>query len=90
MKKAKNVAGTDGLKTHIENFIAAVRANDPTMLHSDIEEGHKSTLLCHLGNIAHRTGDSLHCDAASGHILNNDKAMKLWERSYEPGWEPKV
>lgn len=89
-KEAENVAGTDGLKTHIENFIAAVRANDPTMLHSDIEEGHKSTLLCHLGNIAHRTGDSLHCDAASGHILNNDKAMKLWERSYEPGWEPKV
>lgn len=89
-KQIENVAGTDGLKAHIENFIAAVRANDPSLLNSDIEEGHKSTLLCHLGNMAHRTGDALKCDAANGHILNNDEAMKLWSRTYEPGWEPKV
>jgi predicted dehydrogenase len=89
-KQVEDVAGTDGLKAHIENFVAAVKANDPTMLHSDIEEGHKSTLLCHLGNIAHRTGDSLKCDPQNGHVLNNDEAMKLWSRNYEPGWEPKV
>ncbi len=89
-KETENFAGTDGLKAHIENFISAVRANDPSMLHSEIEEGHKSTLLCHLGNIAHRTGDALKCDPANGHIQNNEEAMKLWTRSYEPGWEPRV
>lgn len=89
-KEAENVAGVDGLKAHIENFITAVRANDPAKLHSDIEEGHKSTLLCHLGNIAHRTGDSLKCDPANGHVQNNDAATKLWTRDYEPGWEPVV
>ena len=90
-EKAKEVAsvdGTDGLKAHIENFLDAVRNDDPTRLHSEIEEGHKSTLLCHLGNIAHRTGDSLHCDPASGHVINNDNAMKFWQRDYEPGWAP--
>ena len=92
-EKAKEVVvvdGKDGLMSHLQNFIDAVRNNDPTRLHSEIEEGHKSTLLCHLGNIAHRTGDSLKCDPANGHILHNETAMKLWQREYAPGWEPKV
>lgn len=73
---------------HIANFIAAIRADDPTLLNSEIEEGHKSTLLCHLGNIAQRTGRTLQCDAANGRILKNPQAQKLWSRDYEPGWEP--
>ena len=89
-KEVTSVEGTDGLQTHLENFIDAVRNNDPKRLHSEIEEGHKSTLLCHLGNIAHRTGDSLRCDSTNGHVLGNETAMKLWQRDYEPGWEPIV
>lgn len=89
-KETASVSGSDATKVHIENFISAVRANDPSMLNSDIEEGHKSTLLCHLGNIAHRTGESLVCDSANGHILNSDEGAKLWRRDYEPGWEPQV
>ena len=75
---------------HVANFIEAVRAEDPTLLHSEIEEGHKSTLLCHLGNIAQRTGDALECDPSNGHIIGNDDAMKLWKREYAEGWEPEV
>jgi predicted dehydrogenase len=82
--------GSDGMKLHAENFLTAIRKNDPSLLNSEIEEGHKSTLLCHLGNIAHRTGDSLRCDATNGHIQDNETAMKLWSREYEKGWEPKV
>lgn len=75
---------------HAQNFADAIRANDPTQLNAEIEEGHKSTLLCHLGNIAHRTGDTLNCDPLNGHILNNPTAMQLWKREYAPGWEPTV
>lgn len=89
-KEVVSESGSDGLKVHVENFIAAIRAKDPSLLNSEIEEGHKSTLLCHLGNIAHRTGDSLKCDPANGHVLGNAAAMKLWTRDYEPGWEPQV
>ena len=78
------------MRAHAENFITAIRRNNPTLLNSEIEEGHKSTLLCHLGNIAHRTGDSLKCDAANGQIQDNADAMKLWTRDYEAGWEPRV
>jgi predicted dehydrogenase len=73
---------------HFENFVKAVR--DEGALSSPVDEGAKSVLLCHLANIAQRTGETLHCDQANGHILNNAEAMKLWGRSYERGWEPKV
>ena len=59
-------------------------------LNSPVEEGHKSVLLCHLANIAQRTGNTLHCDPKNGHILNDKEAMKLWKREYEKEWEPKV
>jgi hypothetical protein len=78
------------MKAHAENFIEAIRRNDPSLLNSEIEQGHKSTLLCHLGNIAHRTGDALHCDPTNGQVQNNPEAMKLWSREYRKGWEPKV
>ncbi len=75
---------------HIENFLTAIRTDKPLNLNAEIAKGHKSTLLCHLGNIAQRTGRTLQCDAKDGHILNDAEAMKLWKRDYEKGWEPKV
>jgi hypothetical protein len=73
---------------HIANFLEAIRGG--SRLTSEIEDGHKSTLLCHLGNIAHRTGRTLACDAKTGHILNDKAAMTYWAREYEKGWEPRV
>ena len=49
-------SSTVGQKEHIQNFVDAVRAGDAALLNQPIVEGHKSTLLCHLGNIAYRTG----------------------------------
>ncbi|NQU23497.1 MAG: Gfo/Idh/MocA family oxidoreductase [Candidatus Nealsonbacteria bacterium] len=73
---------------HIGNFLAAVR-NGPSP-NAEIEIGYKSTLLCHLGSIAHRTGHTLNCDPATGRIKDDKMAMGLWGREYEPGWEPEV
>ncbi|MDG2131201.1 MAG: Gfo/Idh/MocA family oxidoreductase [Fuerstiella sp.] len=89
-KEIERVAGARSDADHIANFVNAVRADDPTMLNAEIEEGHKSTLLCHLGNIAHRTGDTITCDPSNGHIVGNAAAEKLWKREYEPGWEPTI
>ena len=73
---------------HFDNFIKAIKGE--AKLNSPINEGHKTVLLCHLANIAQRTGRTLHCDAKNGHILNDDAAMKLWKREYQKGWEPKI
>ncbi len=73
---------------HIENFLASVRGE--AKLNSEIALGATSTLLCHLGNIAHRTGRTLHCDPKTGSIHNDPDAMKLWTKEYAKGFEPKV
>ncbi len=87
-KETKKATGGGSDQVHMANLLAAIRAGD--RLNSEIEEGHKSTLLCHLGNIAHRTGRTLHCDPATGRVSNDPDAMKLWTREYAAGWEPKV
>ncbi len=73
---------------HVENFLDAVRNGGS--LNSEIEGGHKSVLLCQLGNIAYRTQSGLHIDAKNGHIKNNPEAQKLWSREYEKGWKPEA
>lgn len=89
-KLTDTLTGNQGDIEHIDNFIAAIRNDTPLELNAEILEGHKSTLLCHLGNIAHRTGRTLNCSADDGHIMGDDKAMAMWGRDYEPGWEPQV
>lgn len=73
---------------HLDNFLSCVRGSG--RLNSEIEEGHKSTLLCHLGNIAYRTGHTLDLDPANGHVKNDPAAAALWTREYRQGWEPVV
>ncbi|HTH63953.1 MAG TPA: Gfo/Idh/MocA family oxidoreductase [Gemmatimonadales bacterium] len=82
------VADDEATGTHIANFIDAVRTGAP--LHQPISEGAKSVLLCHLGNIAQSTGRALRTDPASGRIVDDPDAMKLWQREYAPGWMPVV
>ncbi len=86
---ANAVSANGDLDTfHFINFVESIRGN--TKLTAPVTEGHKSVLLCHLANIAQRTGRTLHCDPANGHILNDAGAMKLWKREYQKGWEPKL
>jgi len=46
-------------KLHFENFLKAVRSRDHRDLNADIEQGHLSSALCHLGNISYRLGSSV-------------------------------
>lgn len=80
--------GPGGDQDHFADFFDAIR-ND-RLPHADIEESHRSTLLCHLGNIAYRTGSLLNTDASNGHILDNAEAASFWSKDYAPGWAPSV
>jgi predicted dehydrogenase len=53
-EQIKQFTGNDD---HFANFIAAVRSGDRRLLKADIEEGHISTAVCHLGNISYRLGE---------------------------------
>lgn len=84
--RTEKVQGGDN--PHFANLLAAVRNNE--RLNSEIEEAHKSTLLCHLGNIAQRTGRALRCSPRDGTIQNDKEAMAMWTREYQKGFEPRV
>ena len=84
-----NISADDDMTNlHIANFVDAIRTG--ARLHQPIDEGAKSVLLCHLGNIAQETGRALRIDPANGHILGDDAAMAHWSREYAPGWAPTV
>jgi hypothetical protein len=71
------------------NFAACIR--DGGLPNADVAEGHKSTLLCHLGNIAYRTDTVVRCDPRTGAVLDNPAAQRLWGRpSYRAGWVVRV
>lgn len=48
---------TDLLGTHLRNFVTCVRSRQTPV--ADVEVGHVSSTLCHLGNIAYRQGKEL-------------------------------
>ena len=73
---------------HALNFVESIRGN--AKLNAPITQGHNSTLLAQLGNIAQRVGHSLQIDPTNGHILGDRKAARQWTREYEPGWKPTV
>ncbi len=90
-KSASNEAGTalggggDMSTTHVVNFFNTIRGKDK--LNSHIAEGVISQAMVHYANIAYRIDKSFDIDDATGRMYDRD-AMKLWGRSYEPGWEP--
>ena len=77
--------GTAIEMAHVQDFLDRIRDGKTPL--ADIEEGHKSTRLCHLGNIAHRVGRSLKFDAATETIPGDKEANQLLGREYRKGFE---
>jgi predicted dehydrogenase len=74
---------------HYQNFVDAVRAGDPKILTCDITEGHLSSTLPHLANIAYRVGHSLRFDPKTERFVDDRKADALLtrENGYRRGFE---
>jgi len=72
---------------HYRNFIDCVKSRKQDELNADILEGHYSAMLCHLGNIAYRTGKRLEFDAKTETFTNDKAANELLGREYRKGYE---
>jgi predicted dehydrogenase len=80
-----NIVGGGELDVlHAVNFADTIRGRTNTQA-SPVREGHISTTLCHLGNMAYRTGAELAIDTATGRP-HDPAAMRYWNVDYEPGW----
>lgn len=75
-----NIEGTE--VSHFQNFIDAVRARRREDLNCEIEEGHLSTSLCHLANIAFRVGRRLTFDPATETFPGDNEANRYLRREY--------
>jgi len=67
---------------HFDNFVAAVRSGKVGDLTADVEEGHKSSLMAHLGNISYRTGREVTYDPKTERITSDEAANELLTRTY--------
>jgi hypothetical protein len=72
---------------HYQNFVDALRAGDPKILTCEILEGHLSSTLPHLANIAYQTKQSLEFDGTTETFKNNKAADALLTREYRNGFE---
>ena len=72
---------------HYQNFIDCVKNRRQEDLIADIEEGHLSALMCHLGNIAYRTGRRLSFDPETETFPGDDEANRYLGREYRKGFE---
>ena len=73
---------------HFRNFIDAIRTG--ARLNAPVAVGNVAVTMLQLSNIAWERQRVLHLDPANGKIKDDPESMKGWNRSYEPGWEPKV
>jgi predicted dehydrogenase len=64
---------------HAQNFVACIKSG--ARPNCDIEEGYRSTLLAHLGNLSFRVGRPLKVGPEAQTILGDDQATALLKRS---------
>ncbi len=69
-KRIKQFTGSGG--THHQNFIDAVRSHKVSELNADIEKGHYSSALCHMGNVSYRLGKKMSVSEIRNSIDNDD------------------
>lgn len=79
-----------GQQAHVRNFLDAVRSRKRESLNQEIYSGHISTVMCHAGNIAWRTGKKLRFDAQK-ETFDDAAANALVGREHRKGFElPKI
>ncbi|MBN2412815.1 Gfo/Idh/MocA family oxidoreductase [candidate division KSB1 bacterium] len=81
-KVIQEFKGTDG--PHMANFIDCVRTRRWQDLNADILEGHLSTTIMLLGNIAYRTGRTLTFNGGAEKFVDDDDANSYLRRRYRP------
>jgi hypothetical protein len=68
------------MKTHQDNWLAAIAARDPSRLNAEIHEAHLSSSLCHMGGISHQLGKPARMGEILGHVAANDLLSNAVDR----------
>lgn len=63
-------------QAHFANFVKAIRSRNPKDLHLDIEDGHLSSALAHLGNVSYRLGTPAPLGTRPSHLVSDKHVVK--------------
>ena len=85
-KLMKQGAGGSGQREHVRNFLDAIRSRRRDSLNQEVYSGHVSSAMCHMGNIAWRTGKKLRFDAKT-ETFDDAKANQYLGREHRKGFE---
>jgi predicted dehydrogenase len=80
-----DVKGTTPNDPHVRDFLDCVKSRKQP--NADVEEGHRSAVMCHLGNISTRLGRSLKWDAKKEEIVADSDANQWLMKPYRGGWK---
>lgn len=72
-----------GSADHFANFVDAVRSRKISDLNADIEEGHISSALCHLGNISYELGEKVPVQELNARFIGDAEAQETLGRYRE-------
>ncbi len=70
---------------HHRNWLDCIRTRKLPIC--DVEIGHRSATVCHLGNIAIRTGRTLTWDPAKEQIAGDEEAARMLDKPYRAPWK---
>jgi predicted dehydrogenase len=77
--------GNESQLLHIRNFLDCVKSRQRPI--ADVEEGHLTATMCHLGNLATRLSRSLNWDAAKEEFVGDREANQMLSRPYRKPWK---
>jgi predicted dehydrogenase len=78
-------SGSELDEAHVRNFLDSVKTRQHP--NADVEEGHLTAVMCHLGNIATRTGKLLRWDAEKEEIISDSQANQWLQYEYRRPWK---
>jgi predicted dehydrogenase len=77
--------GNEAQALHIRNFLDCVKSRQRPI--ADVEEGHLTAVMCHLGNIATRLQRSLKWDGEKEDFVGDKEASRMLSRPYRKPWK---
>ncbi len=85
-KPIEKTVSANRVNDHWANFLDCMRSREKPR--SDIETMHYTTTVCHLGNLAYRTGKLVEWNAATETVTNDKAIMKdqSFQRTYRRPW----
>lgn len=78
--------GPSHLDLATQNFVDAVKKNDPSILNTPIASGSVAAINAQMGNIAYKTGKKVYWDTSTGMFKNDNDANKLIRANYHNEW----